>query len=681
MRIAPNLHVTPTIRHDFRVSRLAIAVALLLAAGPAFGDGLPPSRSDWGAVGLLLTPTARMLPDGAVGGGLTMVGSEYRHLFASAQLLPWLEVTARSTLYPNDWGLVDPGLDVKLRLLREGAWWPALAVGGRDVTGAGFDLPGEGRFAGEYVVLSRRVWTVDNSLGVGWGRLGGDDRDGAGPRGPRAWFTGRPAPFGGLEWHTPLSGLSLKVEASADRQRDDPGAAPGWPVNAGLAWRPLPWLDLGAGVEQGRRVMLRAAVTLDPRRLGAEPPPSPPRVGPRPAGRPATAAEMVNAARAAALPARAAVVEPDRAVLWLEPDDDLPARAVGRAARVLADGAPADVETLTIATGADGLDGVAVSVQRADLERALRSRGSPEELWRTTTVEPAAAAGPSPDWPAHARLAIRPTLEQSLFEQGALMAGRGYADAVLTYRPVRGVALGGGVRANLWSRLGDLDSGALPAPEPVRSDVALYAERRVGLEHLHASWLGTPAPHWHLRLSAGQFEEMFGGLGGEVLYRPLAARWALGLDLNRVWKRPPWEPLRVDAATGRSTGHASLYWEAPGAARSAALRLGRYLGGDWGGTAEVGHRFGNGVRLAAHLTWTDGPRRGQSRLGGRLEQGLALTLPLGMDDVLPGGAAQAAVRTLGRDAGQRLRAPLPLYETAVPAGFGRLAGTWSRVLD
>jgi len=106
------------------------------------------------------------------------------------------------------------------------------------------------------------------------------------------------------------------------------------------------------------------------------------------------------------------------------------------------------------------------------------------------------------------------------------------------------------------------------------------------------------------------------------------------------------------------------------------------VGGDWGGTAELAHRFDNGVRLAAHLTWTEGPDGGQSRFGGRLDQGLTLVVPLGEGGWLPeGGALEVATRTLGRDAGQRLRAPLPLYETLVPAGFGRLAGTWPRLLD
>ncbi|PWC53945.1 YjbH domain-containing protein [Azospirillum sp. TSO22-1] len=689
------------------MNRLATTIAFALLTAPLHAEGLAPSLSDWGGAGLMLNPTARMMPEGTATGGVTLVGSLHRHLFAGAQLLPWLEVTARDTMYPNWWGLSDPGLDVKVRLLREGPWWPAVAVGGRDVTGSGYDLPGKGRFAGEYVVLSRRFWNLDASLGLGWGRFAGGggvvnplggrfahDRDPNDPRsrGPRAWFTGREiAPFGGVEWHTPLRGLSLKLEYSGDGMRaerqDDPTFVRGLPVNVGLAYRPWPWLDIGAGVEQGKRAVLRLAVALALKDVPAARPLPPPGVGPRPEGRPATSEEVLGDARAAGLPARGAVVTRERAVLWLDTDDEdtgdfVPARILGRAARVLADGAPAEIEALTVVTGAQGLDGIAVTLQRRELERALRRRGSAEEILRTARVEPASAEGPPPPGRAVWRFTLRPTLEQSLFEQGVPYASRTYTDAALSVAPWRGLVIGGGVRINLASSVALLDTQALPAEQPVRSDLALYTARVAGIEHLHASWLASPAPGLHTRLSVGHFEEMFGGFGAEALYQPPTARWAAGLDLNRVWKRPAWDAWRVDGLDGHTTGHLSLYWESDGAARTAVLRLGRYLGGDWGGTAELAHRFDNGVRLSAQMTWTEGPDGGQSRIGGRLDQGIALVVPIGERPWLPdGGALEVATRTLGRDAGQRLRTPLPLYETLVPAGYGRLAGTWSRLLD
>lgn len=689
---------------------LLIFAALAASPPPATAEGLAPSLSDWGAVGLLQDPTARFLPDGTVTGGYTYLGDLHRHFAVGAQLLPGLEATLRDTLYPSVYGLSEPGLDVKLRLLKEGPWWPALAIGGRDVAGGGYDLPGRGRFAGEYLVASRRWWNVDLSLGLGWGALGGyghlpnplgflgkryrHDRDPEQPasRGPRAWFTGdRVALFGGLEWHTPIDGLSLKLDYSGDsfraQQKEDPGFLPGLPVNVGLSYRPWPWLDLGAGVEQGRRAMLRLSAHLDPDTIAADAAgkdSAPPPVTPQPPsdGGALTAAGIASVARGHQLPVGGVELGDDRATLWLEPAGTGPrplAEEVGRAARVLADTAPPEADRLTIVTQNSGLPGVAVTLLRRDVARAANARGSAEEIWSAAEITPASA--PPPEQPGRLSFTVHPASETSLFEQGVALAARSYVDGRLFAEPARGLILGGGLRANLSSSVSLLDSNALPAAHPVRSDLWAYAETPLEVERLYAAWLSSPAPHWATRLSVGHFEEMFGGFGGEVLYHPLRARWGLGLDLNRVWKRPAGDPLRVLADSGVTTGQASLYLEAPGAATTGTFRVGRYLAGDWGGTVELARVFDGGVRLSAHLTWTNGPTEGQSRIGGRLEQGIALVIPFGGGQLLPlEGAAEAAVGTLGRDVGQRLRQPLPLYDTTVPAGFGRLAGTWSRLM-
>uniref|UniRef100_UPI0013B36D11 YjbH domain-containing protein n=1 Tax=Azospirillum brasilense TaxID=192 RepID=UPI0013B36D11 len=395
------------------------------------------------------------------------------------------------------------------------------------------------------------------------------------------------------------------------------------------------------------------------------------------------APDIAALARLHRLPARTARIDGDRAALWLDPagDGTAPlAQEVGRAARLLADGAPPEVEWLTVVTGSNGLDGTAVTLSRRAVEQAASKRGSPEEIWRTTRVE--RSAGPPPDWPTRLALSITPTVEASLFEQSAPLAQRTYSDAVLTVEPFRGLVFSGGLRVNVSHSLHLLDTNAIPAAAPVRSDLPRYADRSATVERLYAAWLAAPSERWSTRLSLGHVEEMFGGVGGEALYRPPTARWALGLDLNRVWKRPPKDALRLAAESGRNTGHASLYWEAPGAATTGVLRLGRYLGGDWGGTVELMRAFDGGVRLSAQVTWTEGPEGAQSRYGGRLEQGIALTVPFSPGGSWPpDGRLATAVRTLGRDAGQRLRQPLPLYNASVSAGYGRLTGSWPRLMD
>lgn len=641
-------------------------------------------------------------------GGLTALGDLHRHYTISAQPLPWLEVTARNSAYPGYYGLTEPGLDLKLRVRREDERGPALVIGGRDVTGSGLDLPGKGRFAGEYVALSRRWWDLDLTLGMGWGTLGEGgqlrnplrflggrfrrDRDpSAWPatRGPKAWFNGeRVALFGGVEWHTPVDGLSLKLESSGDRFRaqrqDEPGFDPGSRYSLGLSWRPASWADLGAAYEQGRRLMLRLSVRFDPAVDADRPDRPPPGVGPRPSAGSALSADAIAlVARSRGLPVRSARIDGEIATLWLDPAGNgrMPlAREVGDAARLLADLAPPQVERLRVVTGAGGLDTASVTLLRRDLERAANHRGSAEEIWRTTQL--ATTAAPPPNWRPRLDLSTRLVASFDLAELGTALAQRTHTDVMLRAEPLRGLVLGGGLRINAPSDLQLLDTNAVPAAQPVRSDLPRYADRPLALDHAYAAWLAEPAEGLTTRLSAGHLEEMYAGIGAEALLQPFAARWALGLDLNQVWKRRPESLLAFDHGDARGAGHLSLYWESPGADTTTALRLGRYLGGDWGGTVEVMRRFDGGIGLSAHATWTEGPDGAQSRFGGRMDWGLALVVPIAASGWLPvGGTVETAVRTLGRDAGQRLQQPLPLYDLRVPGGVGRLTGTWSKLLE
>jgi hypothetical protein len=100
-------------------------------------------------------------------------GGSYRHQrrfwFLNFQALPFLETTFRLSERLNattgQGSTTDRSFDVKLRLLEEGPWNPALAIGLQDLIGTGI-------YGGEYVVASRRWGPLDVSLGLGFGRLG-----------------------------------------------------------------------------------------------------------------------------------------------------------------------------------------------------------------------------------------------------------------------------------------------------------------------------------------------------------------------------------------------------------------------------------------------------------------------------------------------------------------------------
>lgn len=698
----------------------------VIAVGAARAEGL----SLWGGPGLTEIPTARPPNAGSLAASLAVDGRNLAHVSTGAAITPWLWVNLRQSAYPNDWGLKEPGVDVALRLAAEGPLTPAVAVGWRDALGSGIHLPGIGRFSGEYLAFSKRWWSLDFTAGLGWGRLAGRGaapnpltwgrrerpETGPGARGPRNWFSGRDiGVFGGAAWRTPLDGLILTLEYSPDddgaERRDDPSRRAPSPFIAGAVWRPFPerfkGLEIAAATAGGKELMLRATLRLEPDMLKFERPGPPPAV-PKPrsrAGQDLEAALPTGPFRDALplfgdapTPGEEAAAPAKGATLWLNPafPPKTPlGRDMGRALRHMAATIAPDAEWLTVATRPDGLSGPAATIPRDALLRAADGRGSAEELWRAAEIVPALKAGvpPAGAWAWRGFSArLRLGLEESLFEHGVSGVMRAYGDVETAWTPLPGVNLAATVRKNGRNTLAGLNNWLWIAEKPVRSDLPLYS-LDTAAERLHLSLRRSLGADWHVGFDVGWLEEMYAGFGGEILHQPFGARWAVGGSLYRAWKRRPWDYFRVDYANDATQALAAAHYEGEGGAWTAALEAGRYLGGDWGGGAYFTRRLPGEATLSAHAVWTNGPLDQHAQLGGKGEYGLRLSVPLGGLGAaalryLTGADSYAlplrldtAVRTLGRDAGQKLDRPAPIYDRLSAAGHGRLTGTWGRLLE
>src|SRR6185312_13814177 len=141
-------------------------------------------------------------------------------------------------------------------------------------------------------------------------------------------------------------------------------------------------------------------------------------------------------------------------------------------------------------------------------------------------------------------------------------------------------------------------------------------------------------------LYGGMLESMYGGVGGEVLYRPLGERWAIGADANWVKQR----------------GFDQDYKDV-----TLALSYGRYLAGDWGSTVDVSRKFRNGVRMGAYATFTN---VSSEQFGeGSFDKGIYISIPF--DLMLPSSHASSANilwQPLLRDGGARLGKRYNLYD-------------------
>ena len=83
-------------RKTYLLSVLALGVSVA-CHGETWPAPIGPSQSDFGGVGLLQTPTARMAREGEMSLNYRD-NDQYRYYSASVQLFPWLETTLRVRL-------------------------------------------------------------------------------------------------------------------------------------------------------------------------------------------------------------------------------------------------------------------------------------------------------------------------------------------------------------------------------------------------------------------------------------------------------------------------------------------------------------------------------------------------------------------------------------------------------
>ena len=105
------------------------------------------------------------------------------------------------------------------------------------------------------------------------------------------------------------------------------------------------------------------------------------------------------------------------------------------------------------------------------------------------------------------------------------------------------------------------------------------------------------------RADLGLLENMFAGVGGEILYRPFNRKVALGFSAHRVRQRDYDQRFSLrDYET--TTGHASIYFDLPYGIQPKIV-IGKYLAGDKGVTLDLSRRFESGFTAGVFASKTD----------------------------------------------------------------------------
>lgn len=553
-----------------------------LYASPLETTILRPSQSDFGGVGLMQMPTARMAEEGEFNFGIT-VNDDYQHFYTSVQLFPWLESTIRYTRVPDirysknkdysgDNDYTDKGIDLKLRLWEEGYWLPETSVGIRDIGGTGL-------FDGEFVAATKRFGNLDFTLGVGWGYMGqsgnisnplchASDRfcerdDGYKGKGgsidSERWFHGPASIFGGIEYQTPYEPLRVKVEYDAnDYSQDFPYVRGGKPMpqhtpwNFGVLYRMGDWGDAKVSYERGDTLTVGLNLYTNFNQIRSMWRDEPKvKVTSRPVANPDW--KKVNKQLASNAGYEYNQIRQDGDTLVVTGQQSKyrnRLEAQDRAAAILANHAPDTIHKYRIQEQRNGVALTAVEIDANDYKKVANHESIDASLSDIEThIDPAApySAG-SILAENHSRwnVGISPSLQQSLGGPESFYLYQIGLNANANVWLTDNIEASGSIYFNIadnYDKFKYIDKNphisnfAVPR---VRTMFRSYVhDNPVRLSNLQLTWFEQPLRQVYTQVYAGYLESMFAGVGGEILYRPMNSAWAFGMDANLISQRDP----------------------------------------------------------------------------------------------------------------------------------------------
>lgn len=682
-----------------------------------------PSYSNYGTLGLIQLPNARFFEEGTLGFSWSH-NDPYLRGSILAYPFDWMEVSYQYTdinnaLYSDvaefsgNQSLKDKGLDLKLRLLQESQLLPQLALGIRDFGGTGL-------FASEFLVASKKIRNIDFTLGMGWGILNNNSiknpfgylnerfydrqaRDleataGGGAVNANTLFTGRAGIFGGIELFIPKSdGLRFKLEFDATNYEIE-GREPvtqDSKVNFGLV-KPLSrnfFIKLayvrGNTVNFGFSYKIHAGKSKNARKKFD------PHI-------PVKDSEIVRkvTAKSDLFTYRAALtnlLDRDYTLKLANIDDgefhvayqqnkySNYGIAAVRILRTLDEVAPDSIDRFKV-TNLNGELGLnSISVSRKNFKNNLQ-RKTPQLLLKDSIIESYTLNKNDFKYQPRALYpAFHYNIEPDLVSQIGGPDGFFFGTIRLNFDSELMLNKDLSLQAKFsYGIIEDFDDITLASDSiipHVRTDIVDYLQQgdEFTIDRLQFNSFANPYKDIYTKFSAGIFERMFGGYGGEFLYRPFDRNYGIGLEAWRVRQRDYKQNLKFkDYET--SSGHLTFYFREPNSGVLIKLKGGKYLAGDSGYTFDISRRFETGLNVGAFFSRTDISREEFGE--GGFDKGLYFTIPLDFFSTKYVSRSFAwGIRPVTRDGAAQLTHALPLWGVTDQGSYWSITHAWKGIYE
>ena len=660
-----------------------------------------PSHSVWGTTGLISMPNARFHESGVL--LLNYSNHEpYQRLALAAYPFEWFEAIYQYTdirdrlyspvfAFSGNQTFKDKGFDIKIRLLSESRFLPATAIGFRDIAGTNL-------FSAEYFAMSKRFRNLDITLGIGWGSysnnkienpLGrivsrfnsdrgiftGQDSKG-GEFSTSSWFRGNQAGvFGGIEYFsTKIKGLRAKIEYDStdytiegNKPQDQDSS-----INFSAIYNFSNNFSISLGRVRGNTFQFGFNIKNSFGRKSD--------IVRR--NKPQTIDRSLAIKEAGKIDDRYAYL----ASLRYLSDEDINLRSAsinddrfelsysqarftsypqtyGRILNTLDQVLPENIKQIKLIPKNRNLYLSSFLIDRDSYRNALNQvdfnyvidsseidngylmdidheytpkKNYPKTIWSI-----------APDYSTHIGGADR-------FFAGSLVAA---INAETIIRESLNFQFTGNI--GLASTFNVLEQGSDSILPHVRTDIIQYLKEgdSYNIKRAQFNYFNQISSSIYTKLSAGIFESMYSGIGGEILYRKFDSNFAISANAYHVRKRDFNQMFDLlDYQT--NTGHITLYFQEPYSNVLVKIIGGRYLAEDSGITLDLSRRFKSGLQMGVFATKTDISKEEFGE--GSFDKGFYFFMPI---DVFSRNYTRNlsgfGLTPLTRDGGQRV---LPGYE-------------------
>lgn len=602
------------------------------------------TASNYGHTGLMVIPNARFMKEASL--LFNFSGShpnEYTSITASP--FSWMEATYRYTeiknrkygpsRYSGNQTLKDKGFDLKIKLFSEEGLRPAIALGL-------IDIAGTGRFSSEYLVATKAYKNFDFTFGLGWGLLGTNGgvssplsflndefklRNASSKQGFQGgefsyydWFSGDASILGGIEYNFRTSGLRLKLEYdTTNPDKNSTVDIVKSRFNLGLTYHLSNNLKISSSFERGNQ--FRFGFNLKGNFLEdtiAKPKPK--------------NVIKLNSEQKSRIKANREIFyrslnrslrEEDiyiQAANLKESSIDVAVastrfynytRTVGRTVRIASALSPDEVEQINVHAMNGDFEIAKISVSKNEFNLADKHDSSLAELRTKTSFSSSTHAPlyktadfkPDVDFPEF-EWSMSPGIKHQIGGPEGFYLGQLFWKTDTSVKFNRNLVLYTSFGINLYDTFNNLNNPSQSSIPRVRSDIQDYLkEGKNNIQRMQLQYFDSPVNDLFVRLDIGLMEEMFAGLGGEILYRPFNRSSAFGISIHKVRQRGYKQRFALkDYQT--NTGHLSYYLNLPYGVNS-KVSAGKYLAGDKGITLDLSKRFDSGFTLGVFATKTN----------------------------------------------------------------------------